>query len=97
MWNIATGELIRTLEGNVEWVWKCSISVYLTISSKILLLCYSPDGKSILSSDASGLLREWDAETGALKRTYRVGLVTILLNFAIHRIRIPFFSDWILD
>jgi len=55
LWNIATGECIRTFKGHSDCV------------SSII---YSPDGKKILSASTDKTIKEWDVETGRCIRTY---------------------------
>jgi RNA polymerase sigma factor (sigma-70 family) len=57
LWDIATGKEVRTLEGP-RWVRQ---------------LIFSPDGKTLLSSDSSeGMIRRWDVTTGKETAQYRV-------------------------
>lgn len=54
IWDITTGEMVRTLKGHSGVVWS---------------VAYSPDGKTIISGSADRTVKCWDAETGNLIRT----------------------------
>lgn len=76
VWNVKTGTLIRQLtESSIAFqncTWQESAVVGWNKSDKTCLafsLAYSPDGKTI-AVGSKLWLRLWDAETGALIRTY---------------------------
>ena len=54
IWDVETGELVRTLEGH---------------TGIVLSVCYSPDNKQIASGSADQSIKIWNAETGKLVRT----------------------------
>jgi WD40 repeat protein len=49
IWDVATGDTRRTLEGHTEWVQGCGVA---------------PDGTWIVSASNDKTLRIWDAATG---------------------------------
>jgi WD40 repeat protein len=54
IWNLETGELVRTLTDHTDGVNS---------------ICYSPDDKYIASSSHDGTIKIWDATTGNLLHT----------------------------
>ena len=54
IWNLETGELVRTIEGHSDWVWSVAIS---------------PDGETIVSGSYDKSLKIWNLKTGELVRT----------------------------
>jgi small GTP-binding protein len=54
VWNAATGNLLRTLEGH---------------SSAVRSVAWSPNGKSLASGSGDNTVRVWNAESGKLLRT----------------------------
>ena len=56
IWNLQTGELIRTLEEH---------------SSEIYCLAISADGQTIFSGSGNGSVNVWNLQTGELKRTLK--------------------------
>ncbi|MEH1830352.1 MAG: serine/threonine-protein kinase [Nostoc sp.] len=54
LWNIASGEAIRTLEGHTNWIWT---------------VAFSPDSKTLASGSADKTIKLWNVETGKLIRT----------------------------
>ncbi len=55
IWNLQTGELIRTLTG------------YLTA---ILSVAIHPDGKTLASSSKDEIIRLWNLQTGGILETF---------------------------
>ncbi|RDJ92956.1 hypothetical protein B4Q13_25225, partial [Lacticaseibacillus rhamnosus] len=49
MWDASTGQEGRTLQGHTQ---------------PVLSVCFSPDGKRVLSGSYDGTLKVWDADTG---------------------------------
>ncbi len=49
LWDVATGNLVQTLQGHTQSVWRTA---------------FSPDGKMLASSDLSGVVILWDLGTG---------------------------------
>ncbi|MGE0238554.1 MAG: caspase family protein [Parvibaculaceae bacterium] len=69
IWDVATGDLIRAF----------GLPAGSSFGDYITLTVFSPDGKSILSSDySSNALQLWDAETGELIRSFDGHSVWIL-------------------
>ena len=56
LWNVATGETIRTLRGHWEWVRS---------------VAFSPDGQTLASGSGDDTIRLWDVATGETIRTLR--------------------------
>ncbi|MCX7611000.1 MAG: serine/threonine protein kinase [Ignavibacterium sp.] len=54
LWDVQTGNLIRTLEGHNRWVTSVT---------------FSPDGKILASGSVDKTIKLWDVETGELIRT----------------------------
>nr|MDZ8047853.1 serine/threonine-protein kinase [Nostoc sp. DedQUE02] len=54
LWNIASGEEIRTLQGHSNWIWAVG---------------FSPDSKTLASGSADTTIKLWNLETGKLIRT----------------------------
>ncbi|MEH1823517.1 MAG: serine/threonine-protein kinase [Nostoc sp.] len=54
LWNIASGEAIRTLEGHTNWIWA---------------VAFSPDSKTLASGSADKTIKLWNVKTGKLIRT----------------------------
>jgi WD40 repeat protein len=55
LWDVATGKLVRTLEGH---------------SDEVTSVAFSPDGRTVLSGSWDHTLKLWDAATGKLVRTF---------------------------
>jgi WD40 repeat protein len=55
LWDVATGETLRTFEGHTDAVYGCA---------------FSPDGRLALSASTDGTLRLWDAASGQTVRTF---------------------------
>jgi hypothetical protein len=55
LWDLATGQLLRTFEGHHDLVWS---------------VAFSPDGGRLLSGSRDKTLKLWDAATGQLMRTF---------------------------
>ncbi|MEH2049533.1 serine/threonine-protein kinase [Nostoc sp.] len=51
LWNIASGEAIRTLEGHTNWIWT---------------VAFSPDSKTLASGSADKTIKLWNLQTGKL-------------------------------
>ena len=56
LWNVETGEEIRTLQGHDGWVYS---------------LNFSPDGKTLVSCSADNTIKLWNVETGQEIRTLK--------------------------
>jgi hypothetical protein len=56
LWDVASGKLIRTLQGH---------------SGDVDSVVFSPDGRSIFTASWDHTARQWDKETGALAREYK--------------------------
>ncbi len=54
IWDVESGECIKTLIGHQEDVWR---------------VIYSPDGKYIISGSHDRTIKIWDVETGECLRT----------------------------
>ncbi|MEH1789775.1 MAG: serine/threonine-protein kinase [Nostoc sp.] len=54
LWNIASGEAIRTLEGHANWIWT---------------VAFSPDSKTLASGSADKTIKLWNLQTGKLIHT----------------------------
>lgn len=54
LWNLASGQEIRTLEGHSNWIWT---------------VAFSPDSKILASGSADKTIKLWNLETGKLIRT----------------------------
>ncbi len=54
LWNLVSGEEIRTIEGHSNWIWT---------------VAFSPDSKSLASGSADKTIKLWNLETGKLIRT----------------------------
>jgi small GTP-binding protein len=54
LWDIQTGELLRTLEGHKDYVWT---------------VAFHPDGRLLASGGHDGAVKVWDPQTGKLVRT----------------------------
>jgi WD40 repeat protein/uncharacterized caspase-like protein len=55
LWDVATGQLLRTFEGHSDW---------------INVVVFSPDGRRVLSGSRDKTLKLWDTATGHLLRTF---------------------------
>ncbi|MBI2438167.1 MAG: protein kinase [Lentisphaerae bacterium] len=55
LWDVATGQCLRTFEGHTDWVES---------------IAYSPDGRFVLSGSADDTLRLWDVAAGKCLRTF---------------------------
>jgi WD40 repeat protein len=58
IWDAATGHCLHVLKGHDQWSWPVVIS---------------PSGAQLATGDASGVLRLWDIESGALRRELPAG------------------------
>ncbi|MFQ3535202.1 MAG: PQQ-binding-like beta-propeller repeat protein [Aggregatilineales bacterium] len=56
LWELPSGNLLRTLEGHTEAIWRCAIS---------------PDGQWLVSASADHSLRIWDCASGAARFVLR--------------------------
>jgi WD40 repeat protein len=54
LWNLVSGEEIRTIEGHSNWIWT---------------VAFSPDSKTLASGSADKTIKLWNLETGKLIRT----------------------------
>jgi WD40 repeat protein len=54
LWDVNTGNCIKTLTGHTNWVWS---------------VAFSPDGKTLVSSSYDQTVRLWDVTTGRCIRT----------------------------
>lgn len=54
LWDVASGKLLRTLEGH---------------NQRVISLAFSPDGQRLASASYDGTIKLWDVKTGALERT----------------------------
>jgi WD40 repeat protein len=54
LWDVNTGNCIKTLTGHTNWVWS---------------VAFSPDGKTLVSSSYDQTVRLWDVTTGGCIRT----------------------------
>ncbi|QMS86793.1 protein kinase [Nostoc edaphicum CCNP1411] len=54
LWNLASGQEIRTLKGHSNWIWTVG---------------FSPDSKTLASGSADMKIKLWNLETGKLIRT----------------------------
>jgi WD40 repeat protein len=53
VWNVSTGDCISVMKGHTD---------------DVNSVCYSPDGKSILSASRDCSVKVWDALAGSLKK-----------------------------
>jgi WD40 repeat protein len=54
LWDVNTGNCIKTLTGHTNWVWA---------------VVFSPDGKTLVSGSCDRTVRLWDVSTGRCIRT----------------------------
>jgi WD40 repeat protein/tRNA A-37 threonylcarbamoyl transferase component Bud32 len=54
LWNLVSGEEIRTIEGHSNWIWT---------------VAFSPDSKTLASGSADKTIKLWNLKTGKLIRT----------------------------
>ncbi|MBK1884678.1 hypothetical protein JIN85_19865, partial [Luteolibacter pohnpeiensis] len=72
VWDAVGGRCLLTLEGH---------------GGRVTSVCWSPDGMGILSSGGDATMREWDAATGKLLRTWlTIGNEAALIDFSGNRI-----------
>ena len=57
-WNVEQGECVKTIR--------------LEEPDEIQSLTYNPDGKSVFSGDSAGVIKQWDAESGKMIKSYSV-------------------------
>ncbi|MGV0102186.1 WD40 repeat domain-containing protein [Nostoc sp. DSM 114160] len=56
LWDVDTGNCLRTLSGHTRWVWSVG---------------FSPNGQSVVSCSEDETIKVWDVETGACLKTLR--------------------------
>ena len=63
IWNVATGQVERTLEGHSYGVWS---------------VVFSPDGSKLASGSLDKIVRVWNVATGQVERTFEGHLDSVL-------------------
>ncbi|MDX2243106.1 MAG: WD40 repeat domain-containing protein [Leptolyngbyaceae cyanobacterium bins.302] len=63
VWNLTTGQRLRSLNGHTQWV---------------STLAISPNGRTLASGSLDGTINLWDLETGELQATLFADQVTVL-------------------
>ncbi|WP_375501466.1 WD40 repeat domain-containing protein, partial [uncultured Nostoc sp.] len=56
LWDVDTGDCLRTLSGHTRWVWSVG---------------FSPDGQTVVSCSEDETIKIWDVETGECLKTLR--------------------------
>lgn len=65
LWDIASGQLVRTFVGHTFWIWSVS---------------FSPDGKYVLTASQDRTARLWDVSTGEQLRLFPSHANTAVAN-----------------
>jgi WD40 repeat protein len=56
LWDVCTGQLLKTLQGHTNQVWA---------------VAFSPDGQTLASGSSDETIKIWDIETGKCLQTLR--------------------------
>jgi WD40 repeat protein len=77
LWSATTNTRQRALRGHngAGSTWRGTL--FETDEDGVLFFAFSPDSRSIVSCDGSGLARIWDVTTGIEKRTLKTGITAV--------------------
>ncbi len=70
LWDPASGSLVRTIGREPYWDAAAHVRIWERHSNSINSIAFSPDGRRLLSGSGDNTVKLWEAETGALLKTF---------------------------